>query len=214
MAIEYVGAAVANADTVTMPSHQSGDLILAMGYRHNNNSAPTLPSGWLGGETQTGATNGVVYGWKIATSSSETSGTWTNATQLAVAVYRSNASRQVTRGTLSSTSAIANVNITYNANAGITNGTYEAWMVAMVGTRTDEHAHTAPTGMTNRASTVSTGEIAIHDSNGTDHAWPTTTVTGNAVTYRSAVFEVIEVPYTMSASSGGVPLIGHGGLVY
>ncbi len=87
MALKFISAANAQSSSVSMPSHKAGDLIVV--YTLNRSS--TIPS------VASGFTN--IYGdgvsnladrraYKIATSSSETSGTWTNAEFIIVAVYR------------------------------------------------------------------------------------------------------------------------------
>ena len=90
-AITYIGSATAAATTVTLPTHQAGDLILIFAFRDGNFIPPSLPSGY----TSKTITNSGDYdqaamrlGYKIAASSSETSGTWTNATQLVCHIYR------------------------------------------------------------------------------------------------------------------------------
>jgi hypothetical protein len=82
----YVGGGSASATTVAIPAHQAGDLILIFAG-HSNTTLPSLPAGY----TNVGNTNSAGscrIGYKIATTGSETSGTWTNAQWLAVAVFR------------------------------------------------------------------------------------------------------------------------------
>ena len=73
--------------TVTVPSHASGDLMVIVAASLSGSTVPSLPSGWTSAHTATGD-DGRRVGWKIATSTSDTSGTWTNAAYCTVAVWR------------------------------------------------------------------------------------------------------------------------------
>lgn len=88
MAISYVSGAAAAAATVAMPTHQAGDMIVVFSFRDGSNTFPTMPAGYTGW-SQTGTqTCSFTAGYKIAASSSETTGTWTNANSIVVGVYR------------------------------------------------------------------------------------------------------------------------------
>lgn len=92
--ISYVGGQTASATTLTVPTHQTGDLILFYAYRDGSLTPPTVPSGYtsITSVTRNSAygNQSMVAGYKIAASSSETSGTWTNASILLCQVYRPN----------------------------------------------------------------------------------------------------------------------------
>lgn len=94
MAISFISSAAAAATTIaTMPTHQTGDLLLMFAYRTGSTTAPTIPtgSGWTSISSGTGgggSSNAYALAWKVATSSSEASGTWTNATHLQLQVFR------------------------------------------------------------------------------------------------------------------------------
>ena len=84
--ITYIGSATtpSNATSVALPAHQSGDLIIAFGYLNFSNWPPSLPTGWNHLDYDFG--NRIAY--KIATSSSETSGSWTGYSGVSFVVYR------------------------------------------------------------------------------------------------------------------------------
>lgn len=85
----FVVGAATGTDSVTMPAHQAGDLIVAFAFRDGSTTLPTLPAGWTSRLAPTGANScSMRLATKIAASSSETSGTWTNATSLIVLVLR------------------------------------------------------------------------------------------------------------------------------
>ena len=83
----FVGAAQASGTTITLPAHQAGDIIVMWATSVINTI--TQPSGWTGTAVAGGQSVGSgILAYKIAASSSEVSGTWTNAKALMVAVYR------------------------------------------------------------------------------------------------------------------------------
>jgi len=85
--ITRVGLATASATTITIPAHQAGDFIIISASRANN-TGPTIPSGWTQIQRAGANTLSLSTGYRIATGSSETSGTWTDATRLICMVYR------------------------------------------------------------------------------------------------------------------------------
>lgn len=112
--IEFVGGGGADADTVTIPAHQAGDMIIIVAGRYNASIAPSLPAGWveiLSDTVSTGLNLGYRIGYKFAASGSETSGTWTNATRMAVAVYRN----AVSIGNIATSKATVSSRITWPA---------------------------------------------------------------------------------------------------
>lgn len=92
--IEFVSSKSVAGNTTTMPAHQAGDLIIvfAVNYEVSTGaSAITRPSGWeSGGNNSTNTAIRLIWAYasKIATNSSETVGTWTNAKRLLISVYR------------------------------------------------------------------------------------------------------------------------------
>lgn len=97
-----------------MPAHQAGDTIIAFASR-DGSTIPTLPPGWTNIVSENRAVGtgnwGARIGYKVAASSSETVGTWTNALAIVVVVYRG-----VTAiGASATGSGAANKTITYPA---------------------------------------------------------------------------------------------------
>lgn len=93
MTLLVKGANAAAATTVTIPSHNVGDLIVIFALRRSNATAPSVPvaSGtvpaWTTIDTETGSTDGaIVTAYFVATATNHTSGTWTNATDMIAAV--------------------------------------------------------------------------------------------------------------------------------
>jgi hypothetical protein len=86
--IQFVSASSADSAPSAPAGHAAGDLLLAFAYRDGSATAPTLPSGWTSIATTGGNTNAFLLAYKVATSSSETIGTFTNATDTVVHCYR------------------------------------------------------------------------------------------------------------------------------
>lgn len=71
-------------NTATIGTHQIGDYFVAYASRDGSSTAPTVPGGWT--TISSGGANALGYAlaWKIAASTSETAGTFTNATSLII----------------------------------------------------------------------------------------------------------------------------------
>ena len=214
MAITYVSAGSVAGTSFTLPTHQAGDLLVMFGYHTSSGTGITIPSGWVQRTSQasSGGRNGILA-IKTATSSSESSGTWANASHLLCGVYRSNSSLYLWGGLLSNGSSASTTTINYAAIGAVTFS--NTWFLGLVGTTTNGSGETAPTLMTNRHSLNSSGEVALHDTNANVASWASTNVATATVGYRSFVFEIFETDIAIpNGGSGGVPLIGTGGLVY
>lgn len=177
--ITRVGQNSAEANTVTIPSgHQVGDFLLVFAFRDGSAVNPTVPAGWTTITNTLDTTSGSAsVGWKIAASSSETSGTWTNATGLIVLVYRGvdNPSPWIA-GT---TSNAVSTTITYG---GITDANLKGVsgyrICAIAAHRSiDTTIDTPPTGMANIVSALgATQDMAAHEINSEASAWASTNV--------------------------------------
>ena len=169
--ISFIGQATGTTSITTMPTHQAGDLIIIFAYRAGSTSAPTKPSGYTSKATNTAASvvnaaQAAVVGFKLAASSSETSGTWTNASRIVCHVYRG-VDQTIPLGGYS-TYDIGNngveTTLTYEAcTLQKTDGT--SWLAAFAGsigtsgTGTDD----PPGTMVNRSTLASSNYVAGHD---------------------------------------------------
>lgn len=131
----------------------------------------------------------------------EVSGTWTNATHIACAVYRGALAPVGTSSdgfkSIDGTSAT----LSYAALAPTTRppATAGAWYAAFAAHKTATNVGTAPTGMTNRATS---GSTAVHDTNGIVASnWALQTAAVNASGYWQSY--VVQV-----AASGTVSRVG------
>jgi surface protein len=171
--ITYVGAA-SGITSATLPAHQAGDLILAFAFREGSTSATTIPTGWVSLASVGANTTHGRLAYRVAESSSETTGTWTNATTVVFLVYRgdydlTNIQAMDTTATGSSTT------VNYPA-ANFWNDL--AWTVAFAGHRSvNTSLETPPSGLTLRDNTVdATDETAAFDSTALSGVWPSTNV--------------------------------------
>jgi hypothetical protein len=207
MAVIRVSSAIANGDTLTMPSHQEHDLIIAVIYRHDSTTAPTEVSGWRFRQSRAVGSSSIRLYDKVAASGSETFGTWTNATQVAAVVYRSDADLLlccVGGGVASGTSTA----ITYSGvgtSTGMSN--VNSYVLGTAGVRSNSSdAEGAPSGMTNIVSIAGTsdGELTVHDTNAEVANWNTTAFTASTTeVYNSITIGIQETDHPVPTGGGG-----------
>lgn len=185
-----IATSTASATTLTMPAGRAiGDYEIMFAYDSAGVTVPTIPSGWTSINTGGGHGNAGAVAFRVCSSLSDTSGTWTNATNLICAVYRN-----VTGigNSAEANGALSAVVINYPADVLLaTNG--QSWFVGMAGQRSASNVNAAPTGMTNVTS-VGTGPMAaLHDTNGVDASnWPGVSVSSNTTdSYTAFVVELL-----------------------
>lgn len=102
-------------DTVSMPSHAAGDMIVAFAFRDGSTTPATVPAGqgWNTLSSGGASSSSGIVAWKVAASSSEGCGTFTNATGLIVVVIRGSGS--IALGGNSGWQTGLSTNIFYNA---------------------------------------------------------------------------------------------------
>lgn len=91
MSISLVSNAQAATNTVTMPTHATGDLLLVCTTNDNATVTPTIPTGYINLWALGSGTGAMTVGYKYAQSNAETTGTWTNADHISVTVWRGSA---------------------------------------------------------------------------------------------------------------------------
>lgn len=171
--ISYVGAA-SGVDSATLPAHQAGDLILCFAFVDYSTSVPQVPDGWtsVGGLGANLCAGRLAY--KVATSSSETTGDWSTVTSVDFLVYRGD--YEVYNLAAVNTSASGSSTTVNYPAANYWSGL--ARTVAFAGHRsTNTNLQNPPTGLILRSNTVdATDETASFDSNGLTASWPSTNV--------------------------------------
>lgn len=195
MAISRIGAASTEATTITIPTgHNPGDFLIIFAFRDGSVTNPTIPAGWTSiTNTTDGTLCSVSAAWKRASTTAETSGTWTNATGLICHVYRGQLSAGTPIGTFSPAAGTTNT-ITYAAAANA-NPIGSSWYLAFAAHRSiDTTIQSPPTNMSLTTNTVgAAAEYAGFDTNGlATVSWPSTDVaiSGTASGWQTMVIEI------------------------
>lgn len=193
--ISLVGSASVGGTSITIPTHQAGDLLVIFAYRDGVITAPTVPVGWTTIGTPSGAnTNSSSIAYQVAVGAGTSSGNWTGATGLVA---------QVLRGVNSSTPVGASGD---NGNTGTTitypfltlnqtNGT--SWVLGFAGHRSaGTFLETPPTGMTNNINYIipsNIAEVSAHGTNSGVSSWggANVSVGGTSSGWRARVVEII-----------------------
>jgi len=226
MTVSFVGSASTEATSVTLPAHQAGDLILIFAGRTGAATVPTIPAGWrfASQTTQSGTTPpaiGCSVGWKIATSSAETSGTWTGATMLLAVVIRDDANLLViggigktnTSGTTTVNYPVLGLNSTQSVQAMRWTSSYILLPVIVTSNTSD--IDTPPTASTSKiVSLAGTAaiEMAIHRTNAEVASWASTNYTANeSVRYATWAIEILDTGYAKTAAASFRPVNIRGG---
>lgn len=208
MSISYISAATNAGGTITLPTHAAGDTIVIWAFNDGVATAPTLPSGWINVLPLIGSLTGARLAYKVAQTSSETSGTWTNADGIIAVVYRPTGNNVLVPG-LGNGNLATSATVNYAAIAVANDRTNtDQWILGFAAMRSDANAlETAPSGMTNRANLVGTGwEMASHDTNANASSWASTNVTvANSATWRTATCQLFEQPFY--SAGGGVRMV-------
>jgi hypothetical protein len=207
VAISRVGSASAQATTITIPTHQSGDLILIVATR-NNSTAATVPSGWVTLSAIGGSGISFAIGWKIAKSSSETSGTWTNASAIHCWVGRGDSGVLAFSPALTLTTATS-ATVQYGALSNYRAGVLDNWYIGTAFQLNSTNSlETAPTGMANVNVESSAGnwKSVLHDTNASQLSnWASTNVAvTTSATWRAAVLQLFEFDAPAFGGGGGI----------
>jgi hypothetical protein len=224
MTVSYVGASSAESTSVTLPSHQAGDLIVMWVMRFGSTAGPTIPAGWnyrfLTQRAGTGVSFSIAIAYKIAASSAETSGTWTNATHLLAGVYRDDADyivlgtptyRRAETTTPSYNGKLAATTVSNAEGILSAMAVSSGWVLGLIGVNLNTAGiDTPPTGMTHRhmLTGATQGRLALADTDAAVSSFTTATVTLAAATnYISNVVEIVDTG-TPKTSAGGLFVAG------
>ncbi len=191
-----VGAASADASSVTMPpAIQAGDLMVVAAYRRNN-TVPSVATDWQTIGTHNGNSSSIRVAYKIATSGSDTSGTWNNAQFVAIQVFRNHAGVGD-----SAINSAGTMNMTYpSLSLEKVDGT--SWVAAFAGNDGATNLETPPAGMINVTSKEGTaGEITAHNTNGGVASWTNQIVAANVGdSWKAATVEIQQYAGVLGAS--------------
>jgi hypothetical protein len=193
MAISRISAHSAQANSVAITTPTIGDVIVVFAHRDGSTTAPTLATGYTSAESSGANTNSAIVAWKISDGTETTSGTWTNATSVAVGIYRGVDPNIPIAWNISALAAggAASTSMAYNTFTLFrTDGT--SWVVGFGAHRTATDVGTnAPTGMASRSSAT---DIAIFDTGTAVSSWSTNSATVNANSgWRTYTLELIAI---------------------
>ena len=196
MTISLVGTAT-GTNTCSVPAHAIGDIIVIFAFRATT-GAPALPAGYTSILTKSGTSCSCRIGFKIATTTSDAAGTWTNAISLTCHVYRS--SQHATGGSVFAGASAASAQTTNTINypaLTMLHGDNTSWVAGFAGVNNTTNTLSAhpPSGMTNESTvTNAASQAAGFDTEGTVSSWSSTnaTTTGTPGDSVSATVEIIE----------------------
>jgi hypothetical protein len=215
MTISFVGAASAEATSLTLPTHAKNDLLVMFFFRAAN-AGVTVPTGWAVMEQRTATTGGsrcIGVAYKIATSSSETSGTWTNASMLTCAVLRDDVDYLVLGGVSfagSATSTVSYAAISAKNTVGTTSkliGGSSIMLLYGAALTNSTTMQQTPAGCTTQHNAVlATYEAVVHTTDAAAASRTASSITADVSVITSTF--VVEVFDTgVSKSSGGFRLV-------
>jgi hypothetical protein len=216
MSITRVSHAIANGGTLTLPSHQPGDLIIGVAWRHDGSTLGVYLSGGRTIRSLQALGYSMSVREKIATSSSETFGTSTDATQVGAIVYRH--TNYLTGGSTNASNGTTDT-LSYGVIAPGSNieQNLDRWYVGIGAYRANNtSAIAAPTNMTTIANIQGTSDgcLVLHDTNALiSSAWSNQTVAGTSLqAWRTLVFEIFDtrVPVVAPTPSAAKPTLRGG----
>lgn len=210
MAISFVGAA-SGTNSATLPSFESGDVAVVFAFRDGSTTNPTVATGWTNiTNTADGTTCSASIGWRRLVYTDTTTGTWTNASRVVVAVYRGCEPFITPVG--GGANGAGTTNTVAYTTFTLTRGDSTSWVIGAVGHRSvDTTIDSASiSGMTNRTSGVdATAEAALWDTNGGVASWGTTnqTVTGTASGWVTRTVELLALPTQSNVVLNTLPIV-------
>lgn len=143
----FVNSNSAAATSCTLPEYKPNDIAIVFAY-NTAATAPSLPAGWTSASSQAANSNGFRTGYRFLVAGDTTTGTWTNAVLVIVAVYRDISAI----GGAGSTTSVAS---TTTAISGFTPqiATGSSWRVSFGGS-VQTVSMTTPAGYTLRGTQV------------------------------------------------------------
>lgn len=183
--LTYVTSGSALADNVSVPSHTSGDIIIAGGFRHTAGSAPSTPSGYTDIATAIGDNMRTSAFYKASDGSTHTL-TITNAEGVAFSIYRPSGGTAAIGGSATDNNSVNPINIpavTMDVGDG------SSWIVALWAAKDGGVFTPGWTGLTSRQVQTFTAmrEMGIDDTNAGVSSWAQVGLNGQDTDYWSAI---------------------------
>lgn len=216
MTVSFVGSASAEATSLTLPTHQAGDLLIMLAGATGTTSPPSIPAGWRFAtqSSQSGVSPPAIAGtvaWKIAASSAEVSGTWTGANALICLAIRHTTNVLVIGGIAKATGLSTTVNyavLLANSGQSIQGMRFSSSYIILpvIATSNTSDIDTAPTAATTTITSIAGTaaiEMAIHRTNAEVASWASTNYTANtSVRYATWTIEILDTGYAKAAAGG------------
>jgi hypothetical protein len=177
VSLSRVGGSSVAATSIAIPAHVAGDLIVIWAYRDGSTTPPTVPAaaGTVPAFTTIDGPVGAnscaaVCAWAVATGTTDTSGTWTNATGLSVEVWRGAGSPPIGGHAQSGASVASGGNIAIPAITP-TDASGNSVILAFAGWQTVTAWNAAPAGYTQRSQVATECEALSKNSTTADGAF-------------------------------------------
>lgn len=158
-ALSWQGAASAAATSVAIPTHAVGDIIVLFAFRNGSSAGVSAPAAggtvptWI--SLQSPSTTGISGqgSYFVATATNHTTGTWTNATLVAVGVVRGQHPSSPIGGNNNNATGTATADCP-GAAITLADSSGASFILALIGAGTPQVAfNTAPSGWTRRTTT-------------------------------------------------------------
>lgn len=180
-----------------------GDLLIGWASRDGSNTSPTRPSGWEYIRTGGANTLGYAMAYKFATSTTESSGTWPNATSLAISQFRMVGNYTFAIGASNTGVNSTGTNAIYPA-VTLEDTSGNSWIMCGYAHRSPDisASDATATGLTVRAFVQdATDTLAVHTAERVT-TWPgiTVTYTGTSAARRYVAVEIKATPPPEEAS--------------
>lgn len=201
MAISHIGTSSAVATTITVPAHVAGDLMVIVAA--SSAGMPSLPAGWTNIYTATSAGGNNRCAYKIATGTTDTSGTWTGAQMLSISVFRgTHATTPIgVVGTLSTGSGGAGSTVSIPGLTG--SFATNSWVHWLFSPSSGRALSGVPASLTMRVNVPDAQQI--YSTNAAVTSWPATSATAGApvslTDWRSNTFEIRDASPTFPATN-------------
>lgn len=200
MAATLIAGASAAATSVAIPTHQVGDLLVVCAYRGSTATVPTVPTAggtvptWGAIDSASGSSNAIITRAAVATATNHTTGTWTNANEIAVLVIRGQDTTWLGGHAVSAGSggSSGGANIA-SASTTLTDSTGSSLLLYFWGIRSASSWGSAPAGQT-RATTSDRLVCNTKDDSTSDGSLNQGVTTPTSQSYRSAIIEVLAPP--------------------
>lgn len=210
MALTPIGQGV-GIDSAILDAHQVGDLMVAHAFSRSI-GVPVLPAaeGWIEIDQVGTTTSSGITAYKIATSTNELSGTWTNATSLVISIHRP--AGEVSIGASSLTLGSSNSILDW-AELVLENTDGTSTVLAVQSHRSSNaEPLNAPNGSTLRATYENpfNSMSAIYELSDTA-SWPATTTDTetSANSHNTGAIEIKETPPVIVITEDNTPVVSN-----